>query len=176
MSTATLNVWITEIGDPCHIIKPNPDPVTGDPLGWFVHVLDCDGKVLEWCGTTYRDIPAKCGHAEIELPPGCYSVMASHSPKGVGVPPFGNRLTHVSVVRVNCGDHACVTLFSPSIWNCGTWFKTAIQDHTAVLVKGGMKAEVARGAVAAIDAFLKQVKIDPFTQNMEVLQKPATKE
>ena len=173
MSTATLNVWITEIGDPCHIIKPHAE----DEQGWFVHVLDCHGNVLEWCGKPYRDLKAECGHLEIEVPPGCYSVLASHTADGAHseYPPFGNRLTHVSIVRVNCGDHACVTLFSPSIWHCGTWFKTAIQDHTNVLVKGGMKAEVARGAVAAIDAFLKQVKVDPFTQNMEALQKPAPK-
>jgi hypothetical protein len=176
MSTAMLNVWITEIGDPCHIIKPHPE----DPEGWFVHVLDCDGNVLQWCKTTYRDIPAPCGHAEIEVPPGCYSVLASHT-RGAGTAPdgtpvFGNRLTHVAVVRVNCGDHACVTLFSPSIWHCGTWFRTAIRDHTDVLVKAGMKAETARGAVAAVDAFLKQVKIDPFTANMEALQQgPKTK-
>ena len=170
MSTATLNVWITEIGDPCHIIKPHGDEE------WFVHVTDCDGNVVEWCGRKYRDIPAKCGHVEIELPPGCYSVLASHTKGGGWFPPFGNRLTHVSIVRVNCGDHACVTLFSPSIWHCGTWFKTAIQDHTAALTKAGMKAETARGAIAAIDTFLQQVKIDPFTQNMEALQKPAPKE
>ena len=168
MSTATLNVWITEIGDPCHIIKPSPS----DPMGWFVHVVDCDGKVLEWCGRRYRDIPAKCGHVELEVPPGCYSVLASHTPaRAGGIPPFGGRLTHVQVIRVNCGDHACVTLFSPTIWHSGTWFKTAIADHTAALVEGGMKAETARGAVAAIDTFLQQVKIDPFTQNMEALRR-----
>lgn len=81
MSTAKLNVWITEIGDPCHFIEPSPNE------NWYVHILDCDGKVLEWCGRRYRDFLAKCGHVEIEVPPGCYTVMASHSPEGKGVPP-----------------------------------------------------------------------------------------
>jgi hypothetical protein len=165
MSTATLNVWITEIGDPCHIINPSPQE------NWYVHILDCDGKVLEWCDRRYRDIRTRCGHAEIEVPPGCYTVMASHSQEGEGVPPFGNRLTHVQIVRVNCGDHACVTLFSPSLWNCGTWFRTALRAQAAGLTEAGVKAETTRAAADAIDDILTQLKPDTFTQNMEALQK-----
>jgi hypothetical protein len=168
MSTAMLNVWITEIGDPCHIIKPSQQ----DPRGWFVHVLDCDGQVLEWCDRKYRDIPAKCGHAEIEVPPGCYTVLASHTPGAGeinGIPVFGNRLTHVQIVRVNCGDHACVTLFSPTMWHCGTWFKAAIAQEAAGLAKAGVNRDTAKAAITAVDKLLGQMKIDPFTQNMQAL-------
>ena len=42
MSTATLNVWITDFGDACHI---------EDSEKWFVHITDCTGNVLKWCGT-----------------------------------------------------------------------------------------------------------------------------
>ena len=163
MSTATLNVWITEIGDPCHIIRPNGDET------WYVHVLDCDGNVLEWCDRRYRDIETKCGHAEIEVPPGCYTVMASHSREGEGVPPFGNRLTHVQIVRVNCGDHACVTLFSPSLWHCGTWFRAAVEQHAAGLAQVGIDRDVARNVVKGIDRLLGQLEPDAFTKNMEAL-------
>lgn len=34
MSTANLNVPITNFGDPCHI---------EDKETWFVHILDCEG-------------------------------------------------------------------------------------------------------------------------------------
>jgi hypothetical protein len=40
MGTATLNVWVTEVGDPCKIDLQHQ---------WSVHVLTCDGELLEWC-------------------------------------------------------------------------------------------------------------------------------
>src|SRR5947199_4787300 len=104
MGLAKLNVWITRFGDACHIDDKEP---------YFVHITDCGGKVLEWCGKKYAGLPAKCGHLEVDIPPGCYSVFASHTPGATG-PSFGNRLTHVQVVRANCGDHVCVTLHAPS--------------------------------------------------------------
>jgi hypothetical protein len=161
MSTATLNCWITEIGDPCHIINHDE---------WFVHIVDCEGKVLTWCGKTYRDIPTKCGHAEIEIPPGCYAVFAGHSTKGTGIGEFGNRLTHVQIVRANCGDHVCVTLFSPSLWYCGTWFKAAIKQQAAGLKKAGVDDKTAKAAVDAVQNVLGKLRCDTFTQNLEVFQ------
>jgi hypothetical protein len=41
VATAEMNVWVTRIGDPCHVDTEHQ---------WFVHVLDCDGRVLRWCG------------------------------------------------------------------------------------------------------------------------------
>jgi hypothetical protein len=82
-----------------------------------------------WCGKTYTFLKAKCGLLEIEIPPGCYTVFAS---MGAGIPPFGNQLTHVQVVRANCGDHVCVTLFSPTGHYCGTWFASALQTQAPV--------------------------------------------
>jgi hypothetical protein len=158
MSTATLNVWITNFGDPCHIV---------DKDEWFVHITDCNGKVLEWCGKKYSFIPARCGHAEIpNVPPGCYTVFAGHSAAGAGVPPFGNRLTHVQVVRVDCGDHVCVTLFSPSLWYCGTWFAHAVETQTAGLQRAfHVNPEIATAAVRAVRALLDKLPVDPYTAN-----------
>ena len=155
MSTATLNVWITAFGDPCHIVKPQKDE------NWFVHVLDCDGRPVEWCGRKYLNIPAKCGHAEFTLPPGCYAVMASHTFVKNPANGFGNRLTHVAVVRVNCGDHACVTLFSPSAWHCGTWFNNAIKGHAQA---GALNKELVQRAADAIAAVLDALPEDEFTK------------
>jgi hypothetical protein len=160
MSDANLNVWITAFGDPCHII---------DVDEWFVHVVDCGGKVVKWCGKTYRDIPTKCGHAEIQIPPGCYAVFASHS-KASATHPFGNRLTHVQIVRVNCGDHACVTLFSPTMWFCGTWFKAAIEQHIELLANAKVDQKTARAAIDAVQNLLAKIPADPFSANLEEFQ------
>jgi hypothetical protein len=158
MSTATLNVWITEIGDPCHIVSSDR---------WFVHIVDCEGKVLKWCGKVYRDIPAKCGHAQIEIPPGCYAVFASENKAGEGIPPFGNQLTHVQVVRANCCDHICVTLFSPSAHYCGTWFANALVQHEGGLTRAGVDPNLVRGAIEAVRALVGRMPADPFSANLE---------
>lgn len=156
MSTATLNVWITNFGDPCHII---------DTDNWFVHITDCNGKVLEWCDRKYAFLRAKCGHLEIEVPPGCYAVFAGHSAEGAGVQPFGNRITHVQIVRANCGDHICVTLFSPSGWHCGTWFAEAVETQIGVLQRADINVELAKAAVHAVREFTDALKPDTFAKN-----------
>jgi hypothetical protein len=164
MSTATLNVWISAIGDPCHIVD-------GDH--WFVHIVDCEGRVLRWCGREYRDIPAKCGHAEIQIPPGCYAVFAGHSRKGEGIPPFGNRLTHVQIVRANCGDHVCVNLFSPSLWFCGTWFRAALLHHLPDLQRTEIDPGTVRTAADAVQNLLDKLPAEPFADNLQAFQQEA---
>jgi len=72
-------------------------------------------------------------------------------------------------VRVNCGDHACVTLFSPSIWFCGTWFAKALQGHAQV---GAVDAAAAKRAADAIEVALKPVPVDPFTRQTLELDTP----
>lgn len=156
MSMAKLNVWITNFGDACHI---------EDSENWFVHITDCEGKVLDWCGREYSFIPAKCGHAEVEIPPGCYTVFAGHSGPGAGVQPFGNRLTHVQVVRANCGDHVCVTLFSPSLWYCGTWFAQALQDQFTRFEAAEIDVGLAKETVEVVRRFTKGLQPDPYTRN-----------
>lgn len=160
MSTAKLNVWITAIADACHI---------EDKDTWFVHITDCTGKPLVWCGKTYTFLAAKCGHLEIEIPPGCYTVFAGHTPrKLVGKPyqPFGNRLTHVQVVRANCGDHVCVTLFSPGMHYCGTWFAQAVKTQYAALEQANIDLTLARAAVTAVEAFVAKLEPEPYALNV----------
>jgi len=158
MSTATLNVWVTDIGDPCHITDRE----------YFVTIVDCAGRVLEWCGRKFSFIPARCGHAEIQgIPPGCYAVFAGQDPKGIGIPPFGNLLTHVQVVRLNCGDHACVTLFAPAFHFCGTWFTQALQG---IITAGGfanVEPNLPRAALTAVNNLLHAIPADAFTANTE---------
>lgn len=91
MGMARLNVWITKPGQPC----------TVDSGNWQVFVLTCDLKPLKWCKFPPRT-PAKCGHADIELPPGCYVVIA------VG----DGAITCPAVVEACCDHHTCVKLFA----------------------------------------------------------------
>lgn len=151
MSTARMNVWITAFGDPCRIEETDK---------WFVHVLHCDGSILEWRGRKFTNIEAPNGHADFKLPPGCYAVCATHS-EGSSAAFLGNRLTHVQVVRANCGDHVCVTLFSPTSWNCGTWFVQAVEAAAAA---GGVDRRRAAAAVEAVRGVLADVPPDPFTE------------
>lgn len=151
MSTATLNVWITEKGDPCRI--------TDKQL--FVYVLRCNGEVLEWCDKKYVGLPTKCGHLEIPIPVGCYIVGAVENPNGL--PPLGNHLTHIAPIRANCGDHVCVTLFNPTFHHCRHWFAQAIRDHLQAEALPREAATVARQALEAVDRLAQVLPDDAFT-------------
>ena len=138
---------------------------------WYVHVLDCNGHILDWCGTKYTNIPTRCGHVDVGLPPGCYTVCATWSP-GDGSGSLGNHLTHISVVRVNCSGDACVTLFTPTLHHCGTWFLRALEEHAE---RGRVEKRGVAGAVKAVQAVLAEVKRDPFTEAMEEINTPENK-
>jgi hypothetical protein len=102
MGLATLNVWVHDKVDPCKI---------SDDL-WLVTVTYCNGNVVEWCGHTYFVEGAKCGHAEFQLPPGCYIVHAFQF-----VPPFNPfplfHFTEHAIVVINCDQLGCVHLYTP---------------------------------------------------------------
>src|ERR1041384_5051160 len=165
MSTAKLNIWITQKGDPCRINKET----------LFVHVLHCNGEVLEWCGRRYLHIPARCGHLELEVPVGCYIVGAVENPGGI--PPLGNHLTHVAIVRADCGKDICVTLFDPTFHMCAHWFLTALKDHIGVQAVPQAATAAARNAAQAVDTLIRQIPQDPFpTQQAKVLAEPTPKD
>jgi len=156
MSTAKLNIWVTEIGDPCKIDLKHR---------WFVHILHCDGSFLTWCCNgkpfSYTNIETECGHVEVEVPPGEYLVMATWSPSA-GVPhQLGNHLTHLQVVRVNCGDHACVTLFPPTAHFCCTWFRIAVNTLVGL---GDLDRELGARAVETLGEVLHALPPDPLTE------------
>ncbi len=87
MSTAQLNVWVTE--------RVRPDRVR--EADSFVHVLHMDGSLLRWCGRTYTDLKTECGHLELEVPPGGYAVCATETVVA-GEENLGNHLTHIALV------------------------------------------------------------------------------
>jgi hypothetical protein len=125
MGVARLNIWVSDIADACGTFRG----------GGTMTIFDCKG-ILEWpCGRfltpegdwkevpngTYRDLPFRCGHLEVELPPGCYWVVAGYvSPPGPHI--HLNYTTHVGIVEVGCDQTACVKLFNPTIRLCWDWF------------------------------------------------------
>jgi len=160
MSTARLNVWVAQVGRPCRIDSERT---------WFVHVLHCDGEILEWCDRRYTNLQTKCGQLEVEIPPGCYTVVATWSPNlnDSTVPTsLGNHISHLAIVRADCGDHVCVTLFPPTFHFCGIWWLQALED--AVQVKA-LPEDVAGRAREAVQAALRatEIKTDPFTRTLQ---------
>ncbi len=143
MGTGKLNVWITEIGKPCSISNNN----------WTVAILDCEGKLLEWCGKKYI-FPAPCGHVEIpSIPPGRYLITAARYIRP-GPSMYWNVAADFTVTNVNCGEETCVTLYTPTYPKCGYLFKLA----THMLANQGAIPKVAADhLIKAIDAVLQEV-------------------
>jgi len=108
MGMARLNIWITDLGQPCKMAQRD----------WVVAIAGCDGKVLEWCGKKYDSVPAPCGHVDLEVPPGCYVIRASAHTWWANGLLFGNWATDRAVVQACCDEHHCVTLYAPSVMAC----------------------------------------------------------
>lgn len=125
MGTGRINIWISDVADAC-----GTWPGSGRAT-----VFDCNG-ILSWpCGRhrtegqdwqrvpdgQFRNLPFRCGHLEVELPPGCYWVVAGSVTPGSGYIHL-NYTTHVGIVQVGCDEVACVKLYNPSVRLCWNWF------------------------------------------------------
>jgi hypothetical protein len=165
MSTAKLNVWVTAVGEPCKIDMAHQ---------WFVHVLHCDGQLLNWCGKNFTNLKTKCGHLEEEIPPGCYMVCATWSPAAVVPKPtsLGNHITHIQVVRANCGDHVCVTLFPPTLHHCGVWWLLAVKEAIDLKHLPQNAVPAAQEVLAAGDKLMKLLPADGFTAGLNRIGRP----
>lgn len=145
MGLATLNVWIHDKVDPCKI---------ADGF-WFVSVAYCNGKVVTWCNHTYGGEAAKCGHAEFQLPPGCYTVRGFQ-----WFPPFFFNLTDSAIAVVGCDEKACVHLFTPTDRQRMT---PAPGTARYLAEKEGLPRDVAdrfAEAVAAVLVYLPKTSVD----------------
>ena len=142
MGLARLNIWISGTDDPCAV----------DNRTWYVTIYDCDGNVLDWCGRRYVVIPARCGHLEVEVPPGCYRVNAVWSFSFAGGIFYVNHLTDSAIVHTCCDQHVCVKLFNPSTHRCGTIFLRAVRDLVA---QKAIKPDVAQPVEQAINRLLQ---------------------
>ena len=144
MGMAKLNVWVSDIDDPCSISNRT----------WYVTIYDCDGRVLEWCGKRYVVLPAKCGHLEVELPPGCYRVNAVWSFSVGGGIIYVNHFTDSAVVQVSCDQTACVKLFNPSTHRCGTILLRAVRD---LLEQKAIRPALPRQVETTLNELLQQL-------------------
>lgn len=155
MGMARLNVWVTRENDPSRIKETQS----------YVHVLHLDGRVLEWCGQRYTDLPTKCGHIELEVPPGCYAVCASADTNGSDDDRYlGNHLSHIDLVDVGCDETGCARLFTPTISFCLTWFRSALEQA----VEGG-RLDQAREALGAVERLVQVIPADPLTEQIQEL-------
>ncbi|MFH2055074.1 MAG: hypothetical protein ABIJ61_03875 [bacterium] len=148
MGLATLNVFVSGIDDPC----------TVDPRTWYVTIYDCDGNVVEHCGRRYVVLPAKCGHLEVTLPPGCYRVTAVWGFTVVkpGLVYHANHFTDSAIVQVCCNQMTCVKLFNPSAHRCGFIYLRALHDLLAQKAIPPKLVEAAEAAITAINKHLGQ--------------------
>jgi len=118
---ARLNVWFAAMDHPFKKVAEPNVPIMK------VNIYDMDGP-FRWCGRTYLALDAKCGHLEIELPPGCYLVAGT-----VNAPwEYPNYDTDLVKVDLCCDDHVCITLIPHHLHSCVWWTLTALQTHLAV--------------------------------------------
>lgn len=142
MGLAKLNVWVSDTDDPCAVSNRT----------WFVTIYDCDGKVLRWCRRRYFVVPARCGHVEIELPPGCYRVSAVWGFRPIPGGLWGNHFTDSAIVQARCNETVCVRLFNPSIHRCGRIFLHAVR---ALQKQRVINKEIAGPIEEAINGLLR---------------------
>ena len=138
MGVARLNIWIHDIEDPCRISDKT----------WYVVVTDCQNRVVKWCGRRYADLPAKCGHRELKLPPGCYVVWAALNVfdiPGGGVQ--GNYVTHFAFANVDCHETACIHLYAPRFKSCWQTLRLA----TEIIAERQGFPELGNGLAGALE-------------------------
>lgn len=146
MGLAKLNVFISGIDDPCGI----------DNRTWYVTIYDCDGRVLEWCGKRYVVLPAKCGHLEVRVPPGCYYLKAvwGYRYDVTRSVIYANHFTDAAIIQACCDHTTCVKLFNPSIHRCGRIYLEALHDLGQLKLA---KADLLKPIDEAINNLLRHV-------------------
>jgi hypothetical protein len=161
MGFARLNVWVHDVQDPCRISDRT----------WRINVTDCQNRIVSYCGRRYANLPARCGHLELRLPPGCYIVWGALSvhvaPKFV----YANYVTHFAFVNVDCHETACVHLYAPTYKKC--WrafvlatrliaeqkgFKKGGQDEVEQFLRLGERLAGQAPAAAGDDEFAEQTE------------------
>lgn len=139
MGIGNINIWVSDIANPCGTLSG----------GGSITVLDCKG-ILKWpCGRflspdgkwinvpngEYKNIPFRCGHLQVEVPPGCYWIISGdfteYTERKSSI--HFNNTTHVGIVQVGCDQTACVKLYNPTIRLCWDWFLIGLTSQTEIL-------------------------------------------
>lgn len=144
MGLGKLNIWIRyepDITWSCKVDSDNP---------WYVTIKDCTGRILEWCGRVFSRVgPTKCGHIEIEVPPGCYILSA------IGKATGHNTFTAPALVQVRCDEIACVNLLAPIRHYCGWYWIAGMKQGVR---EKAIPLDVANKAIDVTKEVLKHVK------------------
>lgn len=169
MGLGTLNIWVSDVADPC-------GTWSGDGR---MTIFDCNG-ILEWrCGRfrtpegewkevpngRYKDLPFRCGHLEVEVPPGCYWVVAGY----VGAPGpviHLNYTTHVGIVQVGCDETACVKVYNPTVRLCWDWFLVGLRV-LATKGQAGIDPERVRELENTVEEMLRNAPRLPIERVLE---------
>lgn len=173
MGVGKLNVWVSDKANACGTWR-------GEGA---LTVLDCRG-ILEWpCGRyltpegdwgpvpggRYQNLPFRCGHLEVEVPPGCYWVVAGNVRGGNGAIGL-NDTTHVGIVEVGCDETACVKLYNPTLLLCWTWFRTGLHMHTVPSSEAPLDPEKVKRVEELVEELLKDLEL-PRLPGEKVLEK-----
>jgi|ERR1700681_313578 len=160
MSLGKIDIWVTTAGEPCHISELGVDY----PHPWVIAIWDCCGRLLNWCGTEYVGLPTKCGHLEVEVPPGCYVIRGAEAMGKRRGEVWGNYWTDHAVVQVCCGEESCVTLVAPSVHQCGWGWLFAIEKLAAT---GQIDKQLADQAIRSGRALLDKLPQSDFEKATE---------
>lgn len=135
MGIGNINIWVSDIANACGTWR-------GDG---FITVFDCKG-ILKWqCGRflspdgkwvnvpngEYKNLPFRCGHLQVEVPPGCYWVIAGNVSEVGHI--HLNYTTHVGIVQVGCDQTACVKLYNPTLRLCWDWLWIGLTAQAKLL-------------------------------------------
>lgn len=139
MGMAKINVWLSETDNPCKVYDST----------FYVSVFTCDGKILKWAEKEYKLLKAQNGHLEIKLPPGCYYLRAASIS-------CENAYSDSAIVRVNCGETACVTLMIPSLKRCVGLLAAGLRLARA---RELVPSPLLRRAQATLDELMKEIEL-----------------
>ena len=110
MGLSKLSIWIRDTAHPCL-----PYESTGH--SWVAAILSCGLKPLHFAavknGLFPLTDPGKAGgrvHGQVEVPPGCYIVVAFSTCKNV--------FTDMAMVQVGCNTEVCVNLITKRLSTC----------------------------------------------------------
>lgn len=170
MGVGRLNVWVSDVADPCGT-WPGAGSIT---------ILDCDG-ILTWpCGRylgpegkwlpvprgRYANLPFTCGHLEVELPPGCYWAIAGYvTPTTSHI--HLNYTTHAGIVHVGCDQTACVKLYNPSLRLCWDWFRVGLKILTIARSAPPLDPKAVEDIEARVEKLLGDVPRLPIEKIIE---------
>jgi hypothetical protein len=168
MGVGRLNIWVSDVADPC-------GTWSGEGT---VTILDCDG-VLRWpCGRfqtrdgqwqridTYANLPFSCGHLEVEVPPGCYWVIAGYvSPTGNFI--HLNYTTHAGIVQVGCDETACVKVYNPTLRLCWDWFRTGLRMLAIERSPAPIQPDRVKEIERLVEEVMRDVPRQPIEETVE---------